>query len=161
MARKSSFNTGQFISENPLISLVVLGGVSYVGYSIYRSIKKGRQGSKEASEKNPFNYTVFITNAEAKAEKRKQKIKSISTAEAKKFAEKLHNTWNTFGFDYPEEAVVIIKNMPSKYDLAKVLQVYNDTYGFDYQAKIKDKYNEDNYDLVITTALDLGTDYRF
>jgi hypothetical protein len=158
---KSSFDTGKFVSENPVISLIVLGGVSYLGYSIYRSIKKNKQGSKEASEKNPFNYTVYITNTEAKAEKKKQKIKSFTTADAKVYAEKLHNTWNTWGFDYPEEAVVIIKNMPSKYDFAKVLQVYNNTYGFDYQAKIKEKYNEDNYDLVITTALDLATDYRY
>jgi hypothetical protein len=161
MAKRSSFNIGQFITDNPFISLIVLGGVSYVGYSVYRNFKKKKAGSVEESEKNPFNYSVFMKNAEAKASNKKQKIKSFSADDTRKFAEKLYKTWNNIGFDYPEEAVVIIKNMPSKYDFSKVLVAYNSKYGSDYQASIKDNYNEDNYNKVMETALDIAADYRF
>ena len=157
---KSKFDTARFVQENPLTSLIFIGGIGFLGYKIYTNIKKGSAGAKEESEKNPFNYTVFMSNTEEKAEKKKHQIKSFTTEEAKKFAEKLHQTWNTVGFDYPEEAVIIIRNMPSKYDLAKVLVAYNSKYGYDYQSKIKEKYKEDNYNKVIDSALDLETEYR-
>ena len=160
MARRSRFDSAKFLQENPVTSLIFIGGIGFLGYTVYKQIKKGRAGTKEESEKNPFNYTVFMSNTEEKAQRKKQSLKVYTLDEAKKFAEKLHKTWGTVTFDYPEEAKVIIQNMPSKYDFAKVLTVYNSTYGYDYQSKIKDKYNEDNYNMIIETALDIPTDYR-
>jgi hypothetical protein len=157
---KTRFNTGKFISENPVISLIVVGGVVYGVTRVVKGIKKKQASVVEESEKNPFNYTNYIKLAEDKAGRKRQTIVSFTTEEATKQAEKLHQTWNTWGFDYPEEAQVIIKNMPSKYDFAKVLEVYNNKYGFDYQAKIKDKYNTDNYDKTIGIANDLTVEYR-
>jgi hypothetical protein len=159
MAR-SKFNTGKFISENPFISLIVVGGAFYGVTRIIKAVKKNKASVVEDSEKNPFNYVNFIKIAEDKAKTKKQTIVSFSTEEATKQAEKLHSTWNTFGLDYPEEAGIIIKNIPSKYDFAKVLTIYNNKYGYDYQAKIKDKYNTNNYDKVIGIANDLAIDYR-
>ena len=160
MAKKFNFDAGKFIQDNPYVSLIVLGGLSYLGYSIYRGYKKNRSSSVEESEKNPFNYTVFMQNAETKAKNRRDNIKSYSSADALKYAEKLYETWNDFGFDYPDEAKVIIRNMPSKYDFAKVLIAYKNKYNREYQADIKDRYNEDNYNAVMETALDISADYR-
>lgn len=157
---KSKFNVGQFITENPLISLIVVGGAVYGVTRIVKGVKKGKDKVIETSEKNPFNYTVFMTAVEDKANKKRQQIARYTDEEATSFAEKLHQTWNTWGFDYPEEAQTIIRNMPSKYDFAFVLKKYMDKYGFDYQAKIKDKYNEDNYSATMTVATDLPTEYR-
>ena len=157
---KTKFNATKFITDNPVISLIVVGGGVYGINLIIKGIKKRRSGIIEDSEKNPFNYVRFLKMAEDKAQNKRQNIFSFTTEEATKQAEKLHETWNTWGFDYPEEAQVIIKNMPSKYDFAKVLEVYNNKYGFDYQAKIKEKYSTDNYDKVIGVANDLSIDYR-
>ena len=157
---KSSFNTGEFIMKNPIISLIVAGGAVYGINRIIVNYKKSKASSVEASEKNPFNYVVYMQNADSEANSKRKRIVSYNSEEALKFAEKLHETWNTFGFDYPEVAQVIIRNMPSKYDFAKVLQAYNNNYGYDYQAKIKEKYNEDNYDKVINVANDLNVKYR-
>jgi hypothetical protein len=160
MKRKSSFKPGEFIMQNPFISLLVVGGGVYGINLLIKGIKKNRQGIVEESEKNPFNYTTFIDNTEKEANRKGQTIATYTSEEAIKQAQKLHETWNTIGFDYPEEAVVIIRNTPSKYDFAKVLQAYNSKYGYDYQAKIKDKYNAENYDKVINTANDINTKYR-
>ncbi len=101
-----------------------------------------------------------MQNAENKAKNKRETIKSYSSADALKYAEKLYETWNDFGFDYPDEAKVIIRNMPSKYDFAKVLIAYKNKYNREYQADIKDRYNEDNYNSVMETALDISADYR-
>lgn len=157
---KKSFDPGKFVSENPVVSLIFIGGIGYLGYAIYSGIKKGQDEAIEKSTGNPFNYTAFIEKTNKIAQLKKQKIAVISADERLTQAKKLYNTWNTFGFDYPDEAIVIINNFPSKYDFAQTLITYRDKYGSDYQADIKDKYSEDNYNRVMESAKDMKIDYR-
>lgn len=157
MAKKKGFNVGTFVSENPFISLILLGGISYGGYKVYKSIKDKARENIDESETNPFNWKEYIDSATAYLTKKGliDSVISIKPAEALERAKKLHKTWNSVGFDYPEEALSIVRSMESKYDLAKVLKSYFDNYGFDYRDKIKDKYSEEEYNKVIDEGNDL------
>ena len=48
---KKKFNVGQFITDNPFISLIVVGGAVYGVTRIVKGVKKGKDKVIETSEK--------------------------------------------------------------------------------------------------------------
>lgn len=140
MAKKKG-NILTYAVNNPKESL--LGTVLFAGagYIIYKAIKNSRAESYKVSEKNPYNWSKYITRIDAELKRKKISYKQLALYSQKEYEELAKALYDAEGItdDYGQTKAVYQK-ISNKYSFALLCRAFELKYGKDLREWLKSGY---------------------